>query len=507
MTVADCIKCGASVRLPTASDEAEVQCPLCDESFTLSEMLEQLPPMLRVVNDPVAVAAIDHVEEVGEESYAVAPLATESPSFNISPTVDTSSDSSSSRSTSSKPRPGKKRRPRPAKKKKNMFVEVIKIAVGGVVGLTAAMLILWWGVSTDPFSLAPVADKYAATRWIVPPSLRSEGVKSEDDDADGDGEDGKNKKEEKEPVDGGFQMDPSIGDPSLNKKTNDKNDNTKKKKKADDPLSNEPPVNDPFGGPTDNSNPLDSNPLDSNPVDSNPLDSNPVDSNPSDPSGTAFNDPLGGPTTVKDSDPGSSPTSPTNLVSEPVTTSEDLASALADVKSQQKNYLNADQEKRVAFMKASEDYYEVAAALGAQAAAADLAKESASEAETLRLLEELVENSTHMKVLGFQAVNWLDENKSWRGDGMRPNQGAVVAGFFQSVKEQGDYHLAEVVLRQSDPPETTSVLLDKTTEAKPNDLFVALGRVLYDPSSELRGYTGEPVRVVYAPLFATHSAE
>jgi len=471
MTVADCIKCGGSVRVPIASDEAEVQCPHCEEAFTLSEVLQQLPPMLLIVSDPVAVAVTDHVEEIGEESYAVAPLANETPSFNISPTADAGSAPSTS-----KPRPGKKRRPRPAKKKKNMVVEVLKIAIGGVVGLTAAMLILWWGVATDPFGLAPIADKYPATRWIVPPALRADG-ETEEGEGDGEGETDKKENKEKEPVDGGFKMNPEIGDPDANKKNTNK-----KKKENDDPLSVDPPENDPFGEPDDNSNP-------------------------SDPGGTVFNDPFDGPSTIGGSEPTPVPVSPTNLLSEPVTTSEDLASAVADVKSQQKDYLNADQEERVAFLNTSQDFYEVAAALGAQAAAADLAKESESEASSLRLLEELTENTTHIKVLGFQAINWLDENKSWRGDGMRPNQGAVIAGFFQSIEEQGDYHLAEVVLRQSDPPETASVLLNKTTDAKPNDVFVALGRVLYDPSSQLRNYTGEPARVVYAPLFATHTAE
>ena len=58
MTIVACPKCADSVVLPgRASPRATVRCPLCQEEFSLAEVLDKMPPALIVVDDPDAAAA------------------------------------------------------------------------------------------------------------------------------------------------------------------------------------------------------------------------------------------------------------------------------------------------------------------------------------------------------------------------------------------------------------------------------------------------------------------
>ena len=59
MTTAFCPECEEKVTLPSASQAAIVQCPLCEAEFGLAELLESVPPTLIVVDDPEAQCAED----------------------------------------------------------------------------------------------------------------------------------------------------------------------------------------------------------------------------------------------------------------------------------------------------------------------------------------------------------------------------------------------------------------------------------------------------------------
>jgi len=53
MTTVSCPKCSDEVALPAgASPKATVRCPLCQEEFLLSSILDAMPPLLIVVDDP-----------------------------------------------------------------------------------------------------------------------------------------------------------------------------------------------------------------------------------------------------------------------------------------------------------------------------------------------------------------------------------------------------------------------------------------------------------------------
>lgn len=60
--------------------------------------------------------------------------------------------------------------------------ELIKIALGGLLALPIAQLILWWGFNSDPLGLASPASNVAS--FIVPPRLRP-GEVVEDEDPEG----------------------------------------------------------------------------------------------------------------------------------------------------------------------------------------------------------------------------------------------------------------------------------------------------------------------------------
>ncbi len=174
MSVVSCPKCADSVVMPGGiSPQATVRCPLCQEEFLLAEVLDSLPPALVVVHDPQAAGQgagtepFSFVESEGEGSpYELAEPEGDSqtPSFAIESRATTAAPTTAGT--------GKRRRaaPRPQRKTKSPAMEVVKVVLGGIAGLTIAQLILWWMPWTawrrDPFKLGPKVATYAS--WVVP---------------------------------------------------------------------------------------------------------------------------------------------------------------------------------------------------------------------------------------------------------------------------------------------------------------------------------------------------
>lgn len=69
MMTTDCPRCGETVRLPAGEPpaDAEAQCPWCGESFPLHEILERLPPLLKLT--PLAGAVPLPAEPLALESW------------------------------------------------------------------------------------------------------------------------------------------------------------------------------------------------------------------------------------------------------------------------------------------------------------------------------------------------------------------------------------------------------------------------------------------------------
>ena len=146
MTIAPCPRCDDPVSLPDhASPQATVRCPLCQETFAITDILASLPPALIVVEDPGADADEPSTPVVVDEA-ADAPVfpgpITEAPSPAEPFSIQSSSVAAPTSPTAARGgRTGYKPR---ARKQKNPAIEVTKIVLGGIAGLVIAQLILWW---------------------------------------------------------------------------------------------------------------------------------------------------------------------------------------------------------------------------------------------------------------------------------------------------------------------------------------------------------------------------
>ncbi len=194
MTIASCPKCDDKVSLPAdASSKATVSCPLCQAEFELSEILDTLPPLLIVVDDPEPPTSTATATSLGT---VVGPLEDDelkladpepvslSPDFGIQSSVAPAS------TTTAAPR-NRKSRPR-SKRKKSPAMEMVKVVLGGVTGLTIAYLLLWWIPfdyklgplhirPTDFAGIGPSVSKVVP--WIVPKKFHAKETSS--DNADG----------------------------------------------------------------------------------------------------------------------------------------------------------------------------------------------------------------------------------------------------------------------------------------------------------------------------------
>jgi hypothetical protein len=181
MTIATCPKCDDKVRLPAnASPKATVSCPLCQAEFQLSEILDAMPPPLIVVDDPDAPTA-------ASQGAAGGPLEADelvlSPPEPVTGVPDFGIQSSVTPAATTTAAPRKRRTgPRP-KRKKSTPVEIAKVVLGGIAGLTIAQLILWWMPWTkyrrDPFQIGPKISQFAP--WAVPEKFHAKKTSSENE--------------------------------------------------------------------------------------------------------------------------------------------------------------------------------------------------------------------------------------------------------------------------------------------------------------------------------------
>ncbi len=206
-------RCDDMVTLPAGlTPESRVRCPFTKEEFLVQEILDQLPPMLEVVDGPVTASAAstgamaatmfdDAAAETADDSAADSAFGfmdtaekpdtaeqdgetvkgaalfesgagSEQPSASAFDFAAADvAESAAADETSGAAPVGRKPRPRPNKKPKNAAAEIIKIVLGGVAGLVIAQAIMWWGMKTDPFILAPKLPSWMA--WAAPASLRN----------------------------------------------------------------------------------------------------------------------------------------------------------------------------------------------------------------------------------------------------------------------------------------------------------------------------------------------
>ncbi|MBC7852828.1 MAG: hypothetical protein IAF94_05280, partial [Pirellulaceae bacterium] len=199
MTTVSCPKCGDRVTVPaSAPRSARVRCPLCQEEYDLADALAQLPPALIIISaslvDEPVLAAVGGMDAVTGSQIGSA----------IDRGFDSQLEGGSGRGYSSHareggaaqldagpsteemisaPTPAFRSSPRPKRKEKSMVGEVVKIVLGGVVGIGLAIVILWWGPGVD-LGLAPTVAKVSWLRWVLPQKIldrveKNEGSKEE----------------------------------------------------------------------------------------------------------------------------------------------------------------------------------------------------------------------------------------------------------------------------------------------------------------------------------------
>jgi len=216
------------VTLPAGLDpNTKVRCPFTKEEFLVSEILDNLPPMLEVVDGPstggssifddaaapalggAGIGVLDVEGSPGADKssddtavahdVAVKEEERETATEDAMPTFGAGVDAvkpsdgafdfggvgSSETAASATSGAAVGAKPRPKRKQKNMAVEVVKIVLGGIAGLAIATLIMWWGMGRDPFNLAPKLNKLPGfISFVAPASLREADQETEDDNGE-----------------------------------------------------------------------------------------------------------------------------------------------------------------------------------------------------------------------------------------------------------------------------------------------------------------------------------
>lgn len=170
MTIVHCPRCRDEVTVPAkASPKAQVRCPLCLEEYVLAEALAQMPPALEIIGgewdeEPALVGAGVETAEAGG-GYSMS-------SGGFGGAFDSSAPAGATVSPARTAVKGA----RPKRKEKSAVAELIKIVLGGVVGISLALVGLWWIGGRDPFKIGPMVP--TQIQFIVPPQFRSKPAES-----------------------------------------------------------------------------------------------------------------------------------------------------------------------------------------------------------------------------------------------------------------------------------------------------------------------------------------
>jgi hypothetical protein len=491
MTIASCPKCHESVRIPSAvSQRATVRCPLCLEEFLVAEILDSLPPVLEVVDDPEEGFSDAEPLESAAAFGLAGPSAEDA--LDIAPTfsIDRLRDRSSAAPATSANR---RRVPsRPQRKKKNPAAEVVKIVLGGIAGLVIAQLLLWWmpwqHLRRDPFTLGPSIAKYAP--WLVPARFHGDlGTSQQESASSADLSPSGLPQRAFENLDVQEPSEPSA--PPAKKQAPTRKppselppadvEESVDPAILDDPLAAtiELPVLDDPGAPGDDpfglELPMD---LESDPetdpvldIESDPL---PVDLMP-EPAPEPSHQAAG---TVR------------RLVSAPRFQVDDLTAALAEVEPVLEELAVADTDDAVDLLRKN---YQPMAQLAEIVTGMD--QEDVQQRQVAaRLLLSLAEKPDVIPWLSRAGAAWA------RSTDRRSNNGILLVGKAKTVGQQEALYRTELVL--SDGSTMACYSENDPFEAfEPGEQLLLVGVVVDQPSDELLGYTGQQETVIWSPFF------
>jgi hypothetical protein len=182
MTIVQCPRCRDEVTVPArAQAKSLVRCPLCLEEYLVGEALDELPPMLEVLDGSDGGEEADLVPVGGsahEAAFAVGGMGSE---YRVAGGGFERALDASPAAGTSVARPGVKGA-RPKRKEKSIVWEMMKIVAGGLIGCILAPLVLWWGFGNDTLNIGPKVAPFAP--WAVPDKFHGKPANSELDSAD-----------------------------------------------------------------------------------------------------------------------------------------------------------------------------------------------------------------------------------------------------------------------------------------------------------------------------------
>ena len=495
MTIASCPRCHESVLVPAAaSRRASVRCPLCLEEFLLAEIIDSLPPVLQVVNDPEAGSGSAEPIDSGGAYGLLAEDAESSPSAAPAFSIDRSRDM-----TATPAAPAARRRTgpvRPQKKKKNAAAEVIKIVLGGIAGLLIAQALLWWmpwqDLRRDPFDLGPMVAKYAP--WLVPakfhgksgvsaPPVAGETAQGGSADLSTSGLPQRSfddvNVQNLSPQTGTPQGKPAAGKkrPAELPQLSQDNQDAEPPLDLADPTAILPPTAEPAGPIQD---PFD---LETPMPEAGDLETDPVVDLESDPM----------PAEVTPQ-PAAEPTAPAKekirrLPSAPQFGVAELTAALKDAKPAFDSLAIADTDEAINLVK--QNYRSFTKLAEVAATAEDVEEEDRQQAG--RLLLSLVEKSDVIPMLSRAGAAWFGAGER------RTSNGILLVGVVQGITQHGDLYRTELVVSDE---KIVAVYgdTDRSDDLQQGDQVLVVGTVVEQPTDGLVGYTGQDQAIVWGPF-------
>jgi hypothetical protein len=533
MTTVSCPKCSDQVSVPaSAPRSARVRCPLCQDEYDLADALAQLPPALIIVDagvadEPVLAAvggmdaatcshigsALDHgfdshVEGGAAKGYSVNVLEAEPSHAEMV----------------SAPTPSFRSSPRPKRKEKSMVGELVKIVLGGVVGISLAIVILWWGPGVD-LGLAPTISKVNWMRWVLPQKIldKVEGNQGNKEENPGDlqpinidnGDNGKSKPSQIGKSEGGVSTsgggfaakakpktalkteDPlDVSEPFAEKSTGGVGELKiesplttelkpvpKKPEPAKTNTSEEPSEDDPFKPPAkpEPAKPIKpaepTEPVDEKPAEkpaAKPKEENPAKESPA-------------PEKPKEETSGEKPA---EKPAESAAAAANLADGIDAANSAAKAFDDTDAEDKEARKTAVVALYNAYAGLGRTVEQTNL--EDADNAEKLpalrQTLAELAKEPFKFNSIGFFAGKKLDA-----ADG---DPGILLAGTVKDLKAAGGHFETTVELVRDKRLVTVISAKNPQDSYKIDDQVLILGSIVREPKEKLPGYQGEAAVLV-----------
>lgn len=176
MLLSSCPHCHDSIRIPSAAQpQSMMRCPRCQESFSLHDVLDTLPPEAEIISGPGALGHVvmpaSSVASSGAPSLETYKLSggesdQDLAEFRFKETGSLRPEPPMAKIDSSRPTR------RPKKPEPNIAMEFVKIVVGGFAGLALAVFLIMWFAHKDPFD---IAKKLPVQLYVlVPEKLRTQ---------------------------------------------------------------------------------------------------------------------------------------------------------------------------------------------------------------------------------------------------------------------------------------------------------------------------------------------